>query len=156
MMTSINKILVTIASVVLVAMAAMITYDVFLRFAFNSPLAASVEISQLMEPYVVFLPFAYTLAMGRHVQVTILTIRLPMKIRKICEIITYSLDMIFFAFLCYYSWLEFATSYLANEFMLAAIILPWWVGKLSMPLGMFFIVVQCLIHLKLTLKATEV
>lgn len=155
-MTNINKVLVTIASVVLVAMAAMITYDVFLRFVFNSPLPASVEISQLMEPYVVFLPFAYTLAMKRHVRVTLLTIRLPLKARKVCELITYTLDMIFFALLCYYSWLEFASSYLANEFMLAAIILPWWVGKFSMPLGMLFIVIQCLIHLKSTVKATEV
>ena len=72
-----NAALVALSAVVLIAMAFMVTYDVLVRNIFNTPLPASVEISQLMAPYVVFLPFAYTLTVGAHVQVTLLTMRLP-------------------------------------------------------------------------------
>ena len=84
------------ASVLLCGMASMILVDVTLRYFFHSPLAASVEISQLIEPWVVFLPFAYTLTVGGHVQVTLVTMRLPAKWRLVCDIFAYIVDFLFF------------------------------------------------------------
>ena len=150
-----NAFLVAVSAVVLTAMAFMVTYDVFVRNVFNAPLPASVEISQLMEPYVVFLPFAYTLAVGGHVRVTILTMRLPQFLFKSSEIIVYMLDFLFFSLLAYFSWGEFLESWACNEIMLAAIKLPWWIGKFSMPLGMLFIALQCLLQMAHTIRAIK-
>jgi len=148
-----NFVLVAIAGTTLITMAFMITYDVIVRFLFNAPLPASVEISTLMEPYVVFLPFAYTLARHTHVRVTIITMRLPERLSLSLDILVYILDLLFFALLCYFSWLEFYKSFLAGEIMLAAIRLPWWSGKFAMPLGLFFICIQCLLHLDFTIRS---
>jgi TRAP-type C4-dicarboxylate transport system permease small subunit len=148
-----NFVLVAIAGTTLIAMAFMITYDVIVRFLFNAPLPASVEISTLMEPYVVFLPFAYTLARHAHVRVTIITMRLPERLSLSLDVLVYILDLLFFALLCYFSWLEFYKSFLAGEIMLAAIRLPWWSGKFAMPLGLFFICIQCLLHLDFTIRS---
>lgn len=148
----INDTLVAVSGVTLICMACMITYDVIARYIFNSPLPASVEISMLMEPYVVFLPFAYTLATGGHVRVTVITMLLPAALKSVCDILTLALDLIFFTCLCYFSWLEFHESYACGEIMLAAIRLPWWSGKLAMPIGMFFISIQCLLHLGLAVR----
>lgn len=146
-------VLVAVSAAVLMSMAFMVTFDVFVRNAFNSPLPASVEVSQLMEPYVVFLPFAYTLAIGAHVRVTLLTMRLPKFLSLSSEVAVYLLDLLFFSLMAYFSWLEFLESWACSEIMLAAIKLPWWIGKFSMPLGMFFIALQCLIQLAHSLRA---
>lgn len=150
-----NAVLVAVSAVVLISMAFMVTYDVFVRNVFNAPLPASVEISQLMEPYVVFLPFAYTLAIGSHVRVTLLTMRLPDFLFLSSEILVYLLDLLFFSLLAYFSWAEFMESWAVDEIMLAAIKLPWWVGKFSMPLGMFFMALQCLLQLAQTIRAIK-
>jgi TRAP-type C4-dicarboxylate transport system permease small subunit len=133
---ALNTLLVYVSSCALLFMAFMIVYDVFMRYVFNSPLPASVEASELIEPYVVFLPFAYALYAHRHVRVTLVTGRLPTRIRLATEIFVYLLVFFFCIILTYYSWLEFWQSYKIDETMLAAIKLPWWVGKFSMPLGL--------------------
>jgi len=148
----INMVLVGVASVVLISMAMMVTYDVFVRYVLNAPLPASVEISQLMEPWVVFLPFAYTLAVGSHVRVTLFTVRLPRRWFNLLEILAYAVDGLFFALLCYYAWEEFYASWAVGEIMLAAIRLPWWVGKLSMPVGMLCIFFQCLLQIAVVVR----
>lgn len=150
-----NAVLVAVSAVVLSSMAFMITYDVFVRNVFNAPLPASVELSQLLEPYVVFLPFAYTLAIGAHVRVTLLTIRLPKFLFLCSEVLVYLIDFLFFFLLLCFSWGEFVESWAVNEIMLAAIRLPWWIGKFSMPLGMFFIALQCLFQLVQTIRAIK-
>jgi TRAP-type C4-dicarboxylate transport system permease small subunit len=133
---------VYVSSCALVFMAFMIVVDVFLRYVFNSPLPASVESSELIEPYVVFLPFAYALFADRHVRVTLLISRFPARIRLAAEIFAYLLGFAFFAILCYYSWEEFWQSYVIDETMLAAIRLPWWAGKFSMPIGMALVAAE--------------
>lgn len=150
-----NGVLVALSAVVLIAMAFMVTYDVLVRNIFNTPLPASVEISQLMAPYVVFLPFAYTLVVGAHVQVTLLTMRLPRRLFLGTEVLVYVLDFLFFSVLAYFSWREFLASWACDEIMLAAIKLPWWVGKFSMPLGMLFMALQCLLQLTKTIRAIK-
>jgi len=147
-----SRFLVYLSSVLLFGMATMILSDVTLRYFFNSPLAASVEISQLIEPWVIFLPFAYTLAIGGHVQVTLVTMRLPARWRLACDIFAYTVDFLFFTVLCYFSWLEFGHSLAIGEIMLASIRLPWWAGKLAMPLGSLFIGLQCIFQILSTVK----
>lgn len=150
-----NAALVALSAVVLIAMAFMVTYDVLVRNIFNTPLPASVEISQLMAPYVVFLPFAYTLTVGAHVQVTLLTMRLPRSVFLGTEVLVYILDFLFFAVLTYFSYREFLASWACSEIMLAAIKLPWWLGKFSMPVGMFFMALQCLLQFTKTIRAIK-
>lgn len=132
-------------------MAFMITIDVALRFLFNAPLPASVEISQLLQPYVVLMPMAYTLAISQHVHVGVVTNIMPPGLRAACEVFTYILDFILFAAIAWYGWHEFYDSYIVDEFMQAAIRLPWWVGKFALPAGMALIALQCLVQLGLTI-----
>jgi len=131
-----------IAGLGLGAMVLMISADVFLRYVFNAPLPASIEISQLIEPYVVFLPFAFALSLGSHVRVTLVTSRLSGKARLFSELITCAAGIFVFAVLTYWGWLHFLESFAVRETMLASIRLPWWLGKLAMPLGMALMTMQ--------------
>ena len=136
--------LVGLSGAALICMVLMITLDVFLRFVFNAPLPASLEISQLFEPHVVFLPMAFALATGSHVRVSLITQHFRGRFRKYVEIFDFAVALVFFSFFAYWGWLHFWASFKINEIMLASIKLYWWTGKLAMPLGLALITIECL------------
>lgn len=148
----INICLVFISAVALFWVVFMIVLDVSLRFLFNSPLPASIEISQLLEAHIVFLPFAYTLVSGNHVRVSLITERLTQKALIVNEFFVYAIDAVFFGLLTYWSWLQFWESVIINEIMNAAVRLPWWSGKIAMPIGLLLIFCQCLYYITFTLN----
>jgi TRAP-type C4-dicarboxylate transport system permease small subunit len=136
--------LVALSGAALICMVLMITLDVFLRFVFNAPLPATLEMSQLFEPHVVFLPMAFALATGSHVRVSLITQHFRGRFRKYVEIFDFAVATTFFACFAYWGWLHFWASFKINEIMLASIKLYWWTGKLAMPLGLVLITVECL------------
>lgn len=140
----INWVMIALSASALTFMAFMTTVDVILR-AFKNPFPASVEISQLIEPWVIFLPFAYTLAMDRHVKLGLLTLRLPRFWKLLSDLFALLIALLLFAALTWFSWLDFRQSWGINEIMMAAIILPWWIGKMAMPIGMGLLTMQCVI-----------
>lgn len=141
----INMVMVAVSAACLTFMAFMTALDVALRYLLNAPLPASVELSQLIESWVIFLPFAYTLAMGRHVKVGLLTLRLPPRLKLFSDLFALALGLALFAVLTFYSWQDFYQSWSINEIMMAAIILPWWAGKLAMPIGMALLCAQSVV-----------
>jgi len=146
-----------ISGLALLTLTLMIVTDTFFRYVFSSPFPASVEISQLIQPYVVFLPLAYALATDSHVRVTLLTQRLRGKAKKLVAAFAFLVGLVFFSIMAYMSGLNFWESFQINETMLAAIKLYWWIGKLAMPLGTAMIAIECAYQLVLVMSdASEV
>jgi len=114
----------------------MIIIDVFLRFFFNKPLPATWEMSEVVMPYIVLFALAYTLTKDVHVRMYLVTNLLPPKARFGCEIFSNVISIGFCLMMTYWSWLFFWESYIIGEDMLAAIKIPWWLGKFAMPVGM--------------------
>lgn len=144
-------VLVALSGVALIGMVFMITLDVFLRFAFNAPLPATLEMSQLFEPHVVFLPMAFALSTDSHVRVSLFTQQLHGRAKTFAELFAYGVATIFFSLFTYWGWLHFWASFQINETMLASIKLYWWAGKLAMPLGLAAISAECLRQMSLVL-----
>jgi TRAP-type C4-dicarboxylate transport system permease small subunit len=113
----------------------MIVIDITLRFIFNKPLPASWEISEICMPWIVFLPFAYTLTIDGHVRVSLVKDLLPAKWKLVFDVVSNAVSFVVCALFTYWSWLRFWESFLMNEEILAAIRLPWWIGKIAMPIG---------------------
>ena len=122
---------------VLLILALMITVDVFLRFAFNDPLPAAPETSVLLLPWIVFPAFIYALISGAHVRVSLVTDRLSLRVRSRLEFFTDIGGLILFSVITYWGYVHFQESFVVREVMLAAIRLPWWAGKLALPVGAF-------------------
>lgn len=121
----------------------MITLDTFFRYVFLSPFPATVETSQLVEPYVIFLPMAFALSSGSHVRVSLLTSRFSRRMGAYANCLAYALGFVFFATMTYIGWVTFWSSFVINETVLAAIVLYLWTGKFAMPLGMALITIEC-------------
>ncbi len=146
---------VGISGLALLFLTVMITADTFFRYVFSAPFPASVEISQLVQPYVIFPPFAYALATKTHVRVTMVTQHFRGRARRVVELLPFLIGFIFFGILSYVSWLNFWESVSINETMLAAVKLYWWIGKLAMPLGIVMITIECLYQFIAVLKDGE-
>lgn len=142
-----EKVLIIITWVVFALLTLMIVVDVFSRNAFNAPIPASAEATELFMPYIVFLPLAYTLITGQHVRVSIVMERLPSSARRYCEIFANLIGFSFFVMLTWWSSMHFWESFIVREEMLAIIKLPWWVGKFALPVGAFVIAVEFLAEL---------
>ncbi|CCK79715.1 MULTISPECIES: TRAP transporter small permease subunit [Desulfobacula] len=85
---SFDEKLAEIAGWIVVLMMLTISYDVVMRYAFNSPTTWSFEVNRYMLIMVVFIGAAWTLPAGGHVTVDIATERIPERKRIVLDIIT--------------------------------------------------------------------
>ena len=148
----VEKALSAISWMVALLVSLLIVVDVVLRFFFNHPLPATWEISELLMPLIVFLPFAHTLAIDAHVRVSLLKDRVPPKTRVFFDVFSNGISFLMCAMITYWSWLRFWESFKINEEMLAAIWIPWWVGKGAMPLAFGIFSIRFLILLSFNLS----
>ncbi len=91
--------LITCAAIA--AMALFISLNVILRYVFNIPLKGSVEFPELMMVVAAFAAFGYTALLKGHVNIEILTLRLPQRARTILEDITTLISLIILAFVAW-------------------------------------------------------
>ena len=127
---------------VLICLTLLVTADVLLRYAFKAPLPASVNMTELFMPYIVFLPLAYALSQEQHVRVSLALERLPASARRYAAIVSNLIALVLCVLLVYQSGRFFWESFIIRERMLAPIYLPWWVGKLAMPVGFALMAVR--------------
>jgi TRAP-type transport system small permease protein len=142
-----EKILTDISWIVCIAMTLNVVIDILLRFFLDRPLPASWEICELFMPFIVFLPLAYTSSIDSHVYVSLIKDRVPKKMQTVFAVIANTASFGFCALLTYWSFLRFWDSFLISEEMMAMIKLPWWVGKMAMPIGMGIFALRYLLQL---------
>lgn len=147
--------LVVVAWLVTLFVTFMIVTDISMRFLLHRPLPASWEISETLMPYIVMFGLAYTLTLNVHVRVTIVIDRLPTTMRRVCDLFGYLLSFGMCLILTYWSWLRFWESYLIDEMILAAIEIPWWIGKFGMPVAFAMFATRYMILILLTITQTE-
>ena len=132
----IEKGLSIISWVATILITFVIITDIFLRFLFNKPIPGSWEFSEVIMPYIVLFALAYTLEKDGHVRMRLVTNLLSSKFQFGCEIFSNIVSAVFCVIVTYISWLYFWDSFIIREEMLAAIKIPWWLGKFAMPVGM--------------------
>jgi TRAP-type C4-dicarboxylate transport system permease small subunit len=140
-----------ISWVALIFVMVMVVVDVSGRYFFNRPLPASVEMSELLLPYIIFPSLAYALAVGSHVRVTLVTGRLPKRAQLWCDILAYTMGVILFSVMTYFGWRLFWASWVIKERMMATVDLPWWASKFVLPVGAAIFAIQFLVQLVSTL-----
>lgn len=131
--------------------------DISGRFLLNLPLPASYEIGEVTMPFIVMLGFASTLNKGIHVRVTLFIDLLTPKVKLGLNLFNNMAPFVMCVIIVYWSWLQFWHSFIIGEEMLAPIKIPWWIGKLAMPIafGMLGIRYFMLVILALTSKQSS-
>ncbi|WP_417264430.1 TRAP transporter small permease [Celeribacter sp.] len=121
----------------------LISMSAFLRTAFNSPIPASVEISQALLVLCITFPFAYTQCKREHVRTIALVQLLPFRAQNILYTIWMILGCLIFAAATYGTFRYGLRSFQMNEMVWgAAIQFPLWPSKLAVSVGCALLTIQ--------------
>lgn len=136
-----------IAAGMLFIVMLMIVSDITGRYLFNKPLPSVVETAAAAMAFIVFLTFAYTEAMDRHIRVNVLVRHFPKPVRGLVEIFVYLVCITFFSLLFWDTWQHALQSWHVREYMTATVPLPLYPSKFVVPIGTALLVFQFLINL---------
>lgn len=130
----------------LLGMMVLGSADVISRNIFYVSITGSIEWSQLMQAGIVLLGWSYVQATNSHLKVDIVYRRFPPLLKKAVNIFILLLIIFFFALLLWYS-MEIVISDFHSGRQVATILVPVWPFKMLVPVGSFFVIVECLIQL---------
>jgi len=123
------------ASLTLAAAVVLLSFQIFLRFVFNTPLTWTEEVDRYLFVWSVYLGTAVAVAKKAHIRVTILIDLGGPKLEKISQILNKICCILAFSFVAYFgSKLAYANlnaRFYTLEFM------PLILFYLSVPIGMF-------------------
>ncbi|KMY68077.1 C4-dicarboxylate ABC transporter substrate-binding protein [Desulfocarbo indianensis] len=88
----------------LIPMMLLISTEVTTRFVWDRPIPGTLELSSYMLSIFVLLGIAYTQQAKGHVRVTMLTTRLPRRLRLVLEMLTTILSLVIIAVLAWQGW----------------------------------------------------
>jgi len=115
----------------------LITFDVTGRYFFDSPITGTLEISRLTLAWICFLGLIYAYTEDAHVRVNFFIIRMGHRWRTLFELFACLVGLFLFGFLTWKSWNYFWSSWIRREWFAAPIPIPYWLAKLSVPVGTF-------------------
>jgi TRAP-type C4-dicarboxylate transport system permease small subunit len=142
----INKILVVIAQVFVLVLMLVTVANIIARFL-GHPIVGAFESGVLMLVFILYLGLAYTQSQHGHVNVDIIINLLPRKTREILAILCLFLGLVILSLMFWQSGLVGLKSLQIREYTPGLIPFPIWPGKLIVPFGLFFFIVQIIVEL---------
>jgi len=124
------------------AMMLIITADVFMRRAFNSPIFGTFDTIKILLVFVVFCAVAYVMVMKEHIIVDTLSRLYPRILKRIVRGIAYFLSMIILAVICWQT-LNYGLSMLraGERLVLLQIPISPFIFLVALGYAVFFLVV---------------
>ena len=142
----IEEILVIIAQVCVLLLMLVTVANIVARFL-GFPIAGAYEFGVVMIVFILYLGLAYTQSQHGHVSVDIVTNHLSSRTRETLTIITLLVGFIILSLMFWRTALEGVQSFVIKEYEPGLIPFPIWPGKLVVPFGIFFFIVQIIIEL---------
>ena len=136
-----------LAAAAILAMTLLITLDVTGRYLFGRPTLIAVEMSGYLLVAMVFLGLAYTDHRGRHIQIAILTSRLPPRGQAVLGMVNTAIAS---AFCLWLAWLTLQPVLLDRAFgtvSLTGTRTPIWIPSAAIPLGLALVGLHLLARL---------
>ncbi len=123
------------AAVSLAAVTAMITYEVIMRYVFNSPTFWVGELSIFLCMAIGFLGIAYALKNDSHFAITIVVDRLSRKGRRRMRLLTNMVGLAYSLVFVVKGWEMVRFSYMINDKSSGMMEVPLWIPWLLVPTG---------------------
>lgn len=153
---SLTSVLGIIATVATVVMMVGIAIDVTYRALYDKSMPGVLELSETALVAAVFLGIAYTGSTNSHIQVDLLTERLPDKARKIVVAIAWILTSLFLVWATYAATLRALKSTSENEIRMGLVNWPMYPARWLIAIGFFSMLLVALVNVFRTLKGEEV
>jgi len=131
-----------VISMLVFPMIGVLVWEVIMRYVFNQPTIWAHELSAMLYAIFFLLGGAYTLRWKAHINVDVVYVRLPPRIRAIVDLITW---LFFYYFCTVMLWLgaRFAWSSILKMERASTVWEPYiWPIKICIPLGALLVLLQ--------------
>jgi C4-dicarboxylate transporter DctQ subunit len=127
---------------VIIGIAAIVIFEVVMRYIFNSPTTWSLEITEYLLVMGTFLGSAYVLKEKRHVVIDLLTSQLVGRTRAMVEIVNIVALLFFSGILLWYGQEVLVTVIAQGRVSPSLLHLPLWIPKSTVPVGAVLLVLH--------------
>jgi C4-dicarboxylate transporter, DctQ subunit len=125
----------------------LIFVNVFLRYLFESPYRHADEIVRFSMAWISYIGMAYTLRVGGHISVDLVTSRLPSGFRRRLEMVGFLAVTIWIALITYAGWKLWIRLFSSGQRSFGLLEVELWIPGICIIVGLSWFFVEALIEL---------
>ena len=133
----------------------MLSYEVIARYFFLSPTIWAAELSQISLIYGTLLAMPWALKFRKHIQINLVINKLSLSSKKLFNIITMLILIIFSTYVTIFGFEIFYDSFIRGRTTGSLLNLPSWIAEFSIPFCFFLLAIQSIFEIIKILKGIE-
>ncbi len=135
-----------LASALFIAIGFIVSYEVIMRYLFNSPTIWVNEVSRFLQIWATYLALTYSFHKQDFIRITVIYDRLNQTGKKILDFISFIFIIIFSCFVVYYGWLIAYDSLKVGRTSSTILDVPSFLTELAIPLCFAFLVIRVILE----------
>ena len=136
-----------LASALFIAIGFIVSYEVIMRYLFNSPTIWVNEVSRFLQIWATYLALTYSFHKQDFIRITVIYDRLNERGKKILDFISFVFIIIFCSFVVYYGWLIAYDSLKVGRTSSTILDVPSFLTELAIPLCFAFLVLRVILEI---------
>ena len=142
-----------LASALFISIGFIISYEVIMRYVFNSPTVWVNEISRFFQIWATYLALTYTFHKNDFIRITVLYDKVGENGKRILDLISAIFILIFSSFVLYYGWLIAYDPLKVGRTSSTILDVPSFLTELAIPLCFGFLVLRVLLEIPKYIKS---
>ena len=135
-----------LASALFIAIGFIVSYEVIMRYLFNSPTIWVNEVSRFLQIWATYLALTYSFHKNDFIRITVIYDRLNENGKKILDFISFIFILIFSSFVVYYGWIIAYDSLKVGRTSSTILDVPSFLTELAIPLCFAFLVLRVILE----------
>ena len=135
-----------LASALFIAIGFIVSYEVIMRYLFNSPTIWVNEVSRFLQIWATYLALTYSFHKNDFIRITVIYDRLNDKGKKILDFISFIFILIFSSFVVYFGWLIAYDSLKVGRTSSTILDVPSFLTEFAIPLCFAFLVLRVILE----------
>ena len=136
-----------LASALFIAIGFIISYEVIMRYLFNSPTVWVNEISRFLQIWATYLALTYSFDRKEFIRITVLYDKLNKAGKKVLDFISAIFILTFSSFVLYFGWLIAYDSLKVGRTSSTILDVPSFLTELAIPLCFAFLVIRVILEI---------
>ena len=135
-----------LASALFITIGFIVSYEVIMRYLFNSPTIWVNEVSRFLQIWATYLALTYSFHKNDFIRITVVYDRLNENGKKLLDFISFVFIIIFSSFVVYYGWLIAYDSLKVGRTSSTILDVPSFLTELAIPLCFAFLVLRVILE----------
>lgn len=141
-----------LASALFIAIGFIVSYEVVMRYVFNSPTVWVNEISRFLQIWATYLALTYSFHKNDFIRITVIYDKVGEKGKRILDLISAIFILIFSIFVVYYGWLIAQDSLKVGRTSSTILDVPSFLTEFAIPLCFGFLVLRVVLEIPVYLR----